>query len=109
MLLDDGPKLVRELFRVADELSPSIVFIGAAVTRGTCWSLGPVWVGGRLCSSHLVACWPQVLAWMQSCVEPQLGRMPPSWQTISALLSNRQALVCVNWCQPGGVCGVFAV
>ncbi len=27
--LGDGPKLVRELFRVADELSPSIVFIGA--------------------------------------------------------------------------------
>ena len=26
--LGDGPKLVRELFRVADELSPSIVFIG---------------------------------------------------------------------------------
>ncbi|CAM6006154.1 unnamed protein product [Sphagnum balticum] len=25
--LGDGPKLVRELFRVADELSPSIVFI----------------------------------------------------------------------------------
>ena len=28
--LGDGPKLVRELFRVADELAPSIVFIGAA-------------------------------------------------------------------------------
>ena len=27
--LGDGPKLVRELFRVADELAPSIVFIGA--------------------------------------------------------------------------------
>lgn len=26
--LGDGPKLVRELFRVADEMSPSIVFIG---------------------------------------------------------------------------------
>jgi len=26
--LGDGPKLVRELFRVADELSPAIVFIG---------------------------------------------------------------------------------
>ncbi|CAL9083505.1 unnamed protein product, partial [Musa acuminata var. zebrina] len=25
--LGDGPKLIRELFRVADELSPSIVFI----------------------------------------------------------------------------------
>lgn len=24
----DGPKLVRELFRVADELAPSIVFMG---------------------------------------------------------------------------------
>ena len=28
--LGDGPKLVRELFRVADDLAPSIVFIGAA-------------------------------------------------------------------------------
>lgn len=27
--LGDGPKLVRELFRVADEMAPSIVFIGA--------------------------------------------------------------------------------
>lgn len=27
--LGDGPKLVRELFRVADELAPTIVFIGA--------------------------------------------------------------------------------
>lgn len=26
--LGDGPKLVRELFRVADDLAPSIVFIG---------------------------------------------------------------------------------
>ncbi|KAL0754501.1 hypothetical protein YC2023_100286 [Brassica napus] len=26
--LGDGPKLVRELFRVADDLSPSSVFIG---------------------------------------------------------------------------------
>ncbi len=26
--LGDGPKLVRELFRVADECAPSIVFIG---------------------------------------------------------------------------------
>ena len=26
--LGDGPKLVRELFRVAEDLSPSIVFIG---------------------------------------------------------------------------------
>ncbi len=30
--LGDGPKLVRELFRVADELAPSIVFIGAPCT-----------------------------------------------------------------------------
>ena len=26
--LGDGPKLVRELFRVADEMAPAIVFIG---------------------------------------------------------------------------------
>lgn len=31
--LGDGPKLVRELFRVADELSPSIVFIGEVRQR----------------------------------------------------------------------------
>ncbi len=31
--LGDGPKLVRELFRVADELAPSIVFIGAPAQR----------------------------------------------------------------------------
>ncbi len=38
--LGDGPKLVRELFRVADELSPSIVFIGELLgqqdKRGMC-------------------------------------------------------------------------
>ena len=28
--LGDGPKLVRELFRVAEELAPTIVFIGEA-------------------------------------------------------------------------------
>lgn len=29
--IGDGPKLVRELFRVADEMAPSIVFIGRFV------------------------------------------------------------------------------
>ncbi len=33
--LGDGPKLVRELFRVADELSPSIVFINEIDAIGT--------------------------------------------------------------------------
>jgi 26S proteasome regulatory subunit T2 len=33
--LGDGPKLVRELFRVADELSPSIVFIDKIDVVGT--------------------------------------------------------------------------
>eukprot|EP01087_Luapelamoeba_hula_P019738 TRINITY_DN658_c0_g1_i1.p1 TRINITY_DN658_c0_g1~~TRINITY_DN658_c0_g1_i1.p1 ORF type:complete len:444 (+),score=95.08 TRINITY_DN658_c0_g1_i1:22-1353(+) len=33
--LGDGPKLVRELFRVADELSPSIVFIDEVDAVGT--------------------------------------------------------------------------
>ncbi|CAL9083481.1 unnamed protein product, partial [Musa acuminata var. zebrina] len=38
--LGDGPKLVRELFRVADELSPSIVFIDEIEAVGT-KSFGP--------------------------------------------------------------------
>ncbi len=33
--LGDGPKLVRELFYVADELSPSIVFIDEIDAVGT--------------------------------------------------------------------------
>ncbi len=33
--LGDGPKLVRELFCVADELSPSIVFIDEIDVVGT--------------------------------------------------------------------------
>ena len=33
--LGDGPKLVRELFRVAEELSPSIVFIDEIDAVGT--------------------------------------------------------------------------
>jgi 26S proteasome regulatory subunit T2 len=33
--LGDGPKLVREHFRVADELSPSIVFIDEIDVVGT--------------------------------------------------------------------------
>jgi 26S proteasome regulatory subunit T2 len=33
--LGDGPKLVRELFCVADELSPSIVFINEIDAVGT--------------------------------------------------------------------------
>jgi hypothetical protein len=36
--LGDGPKLVRELFRVADELAPSIVFIGVFNSGG--WGRG---------------------------------------------------------------------
>lgn len=33
--LGDGPKLVRELFRVAEELAPTIVFIGQCVSWST--------------------------------------------------------------------------
>ncbi|CAK9205337.1 unnamed protein product, partial [Sphagnum troendelagicum] len=33
--LGDGPKLVRDLFHVADELSPSIVFINEIDAVGT--------------------------------------------------------------------------
>jgi hypothetical protein len=33
--LGDGPKLVRELFRVADDLAPSIVFIGVGFRTST--------------------------------------------------------------------------
>jgi 26S proteasome regulatory subunit T2 len=36
--LGDGPKLVRELFRVADDLSPSIVFIDE-VRCTSCWTV----------------------------------------------------------------------
>ncbi|KAK6916045.1 ATPase, AAA-type, core [Dillenia turbinata] len=35
--LGDGPKLVRELFRVADDLSPSIVFIDEIDAVGIIW------------------------------------------------------------------------
>ena len=34
--LGDGPRLVRELFRVADDLSPTIVFIGAPASGFPC-------------------------------------------------------------------------
>lgn len=41
--LGDGPKLVRELFRVADDLSPSIVFIDEIDAVGTKrWVLSPL-------------------------------------------------------------------
>ncbi len=33
--LGDGPKLVRELFRVAEELAPTIVFIGQCLSWST--------------------------------------------------------------------------
>ena len=37
--LGDGPKLVRELFRVAEELAPTIVFIGEtySLLLPECW------------------------------------------------------------------------
>lgn len=55
--LGDGPRLVREIFRVADELSPSIVFIdevdavgtmripaGSVRFREPCWSCSTSWM-----------------------------------------------------------------
>ena len=42
--LGDGPKLVRELFRVADDLAPSIVFIGSPPPRHVA---GLLWRHGR--------------------------------------------------------------
>ena len=47
--LGDGPKLVRELFRVADDLAPSIVFIGAPNTSRRAQSPGPSPVDGLGC------------------------------------------------------------
>jgi hypothetical protein len=41
MLLGDGPKLVRELFRVADELSLSIVVIGEGCISSVLLGDGP--------------------------------------------------------------------
>jgi len=50
--LGDGPRLVRELFRVADDLSPTIVFIGALarcyadyVSMAQAWDVGTWRVG----------------------------------------------------------------
>ncbi|CAL9083453.1 unnamed protein product [Musa acuminata var. zebrina] len=43
--LGDGPKLVRELFRVADELSPSIVFIDEIEALGRPLVLTPCRIG----------------------------------------------------------------
>ncbi|CAL9083497.1 unnamed protein product, partial [Musa acuminata var. zebrina] len=43
--LGDGPKLVRELFRVADEPSPSIVFIDEIKALGRLLVLTPCCIG----------------------------------------------------------------
>jgi hypothetical protein len=72
--LGDGPKLVRELFRVADELSPSIVFIGAIrvgfMVRA--WADRCLW-----CRVYVVtltvACWPKVVHLMLSGDGPKLA------------------------------------
>ena len=60
--LGDGPKLVRELFRVADELSPSIVFIGGCSIvqqqgrgRGVDCRQHALQIHAQVCSSRLSA------------------------------------------------------
>lgn len=51
--LGDGPKLVRELFRVADEQAPSIVFIGEWAGRR---ARRRVWPAAALFCHWLVLC-----------------------------------------------------
>ena len=53
--LGDGPKLVRELFRVADDLAPSIVFIGAVEWGWTGWVGGQAWQGRGGVRGRMVA------------------------------------------------------
>ena len=50
--LGDGPRLVRELFRVADEQAPTIVFIDEIVRRAT---RGGFWRRPPLSSAPLLA------------------------------------------------------
>jgi ATP-dependent 26S proteasome regulatory subunit len=71
MLLGDGPKLVRELFRVADELSPTIVFIGRV--QGPLYELG-VSVALNLRCHVDGTSWPQVLHVMLLGDGPKLVR-----------------------------------
>ncbi|CAL9050867.1 unnamed protein product [Musa banksii] len=60
--LGDGPKLVRELFRVADELSPSIVFIDEIEALGRpldltffCIGISPVYQAIFQPFSHIIS------------------------------------------------------
>ena len=58
--IGDGPKLVRELFRVADEMAPSIVFIGAELA----WLKWGCRCGMQWLCALMLFCLLPVLMWM---------------------------------------------
>jgi hypothetical protein len=77
--LGDGPKLVRELFRVADEQAPSIVFIGAGMGLAGGGLLGclpwPQFVG---ISEERVTCWTIQISFLLAAIPLLFSRVPPA-------------------------------